>query len=505
MESTLLRQADSTQDMLKPDTTLSMTQRKACFRIYDLPYELECEIVRWVSKDEWGKSSLLNMACVNSYYKNIAGRLFDCFEFDSVQDFGGNLFQDFVKNIMVDDGARAMHMKRLHLNTGWCERSYHTLQNGYSPDADPADLFGFWAMHKMKCLKELSVAYKPDLTFLSTDLPPNLQSLIIRPEGRPGFKFGSKVHLPVVEMKGTVDVSFLPSVLLAPSLRHFDLGGQIIVHEDIVCTDEVPVNQSSIQHLSLSVGNFSDRAMLKLLQIPYGLRALDFTPRSFWDRDPEGRPDHQIVSDPANLPATSTFGDGLASQTATLEKLTLRRAESYWHPSFDEIGPLSDFHALKHLDIDCTMLLGWSHCQHLQAHDDPSSWIPPSSLPALLPPNIETLELRFEDYHNRRRDGSTNRNGKDFILDVLYGLKTASRTLLLALRSVAFNTDSSLPYCPHCRVDSPILDLKEAREVCEAAGDAPFDFKIVNHEIEWAGCCDDENRIKERWCGIETE
>lgn len=217
-----------------------MTQEKACLRLDDLPYELKCEIVRWVSKDGWGKASLIDVACVNSHYSEIARNLFDSFGFDSVQDFGGSLFLDF-KRFMVLDGARAVQMRRLHLNTGWYEQRYYTSENEHSPDTSSANLFGIWAMEKMKRLKELSVAYKSGLSFLSAGTPSDLQSLTVRPEGRPGFKFGRKVYLPIVEMKGTVDVSFLLNVLGAPSLRHFSLGGQTIVHEEIICTDEVPV------------------------------------------------------------------------------------------------------------------------------------------------------------------------------------------------------------------------------------------------------------------------
>lgn len=468
------------------DSTLNTIQTEPYFRLDDLPYELQYEVIKFAGNDGWGRVTLLEIACVNSHYNEIAKKLMNEYEFDNLNDFHGYSFQNFIK-VMTSDTDRAASMRRLALTINWYEYAYYFDESDHSVGLSAADYFGIWSMQAMTGLKELLVVYPRELLFLGCGLPPNLRTLIVRPEGLPGYKFKKESRNPV-ELAGSVHGFFLATALRSKSLKKLDLGGQEVVSEDIISmTEGHPIKESPIEHLKLSVGTFSDEALVNLLQAPRGLRILEFTPPTFEDVSYQDtkRP-WQPGFDPEKLPRTSTFGTALAVQADTLEKLVLRRGDTYWAPTLDLIGSLAHFRVLKHLEIDCTMLLGWHHCSHNRPFDENRA-TRPSALPTLLPPTIETLEIRFEDYHT----GSSK--GACYILGVLRKLMAASRTNLPKLRIVTFDIWDTLHYCIVCEPDeSPTnewntwrtgLSVQWVRFLHLYAKDAPFEFKLRGEQF----------------------
>lgn len=447
------------------NSTITTVQDQACFRLNDLPYELQFEILKHAADDGWGRMTLLDLACVNSHFTEIAIKLMNEYKFNLVTDVDGHIFQKFIKTMIEDDGRRVSRMRRLDLTTNWHEHVYYApwARSGVSS----ADHFGIWAMENMTGLRKLTVAYPRDKVFLNPRLPLKLQTLIVRPTGLPGFQFNGQEQNRV-ELTGTVDAYFLETALRLESLTTLDLGGQAVINEDILLEAEnLPIKTSQIEHLKLTVGNFSDKALLRLLQAPRGLRSFEFTPPTFEDVNyKDAHRQWSSTVSPVGLPLFSTIGTGLTAHAATLESLTLRRCDAHWTQLLTtQLGSLASFHVLKHLDIDCTTLLGWHHCEHLRSRD-PNKPKVPSALKTLLPTSLETLTLRFEDYHNTK---------VGYILELIRELKDARFS---NLRAVTFNLWETFHYCQECEDQAPPFhDIPTWRHVLtEAEGQLLRDF-----------------------------
>lgn len=196
-------------------------------------------------------------------------------------------------------------------------------------------------------------------------------------------------------MDGPLRVDFLPYVLSWPRLRILSLRAVSVWGELglLAFGDTLGINSSPVTDLTLCLGNFTDHAMYNLLRIPRALRSFTYIPPTSEDvRDPWA---HGSSAD--MLPKTSQIASALLMHSETLERLTIARAGSYWNERMDNFGSLRQFTALRYLEIDATMILGWEHCEHQVLADDEvfsevrtvSAW----DFAASLPTSLESLTV----------------------------------------------------------------------------------------------------------------
>lgn len=419
------------------DHSTKMTPSEQTSLLGDLPTELVCKIV---SKLE--PSGCTEFALTNSHCSELArGQILSKYSYSSNKDLGSSELRNFFDALQADGGGRAWRLKDLQLRNEWFDKLDEYTDRSESARDRMIDELGTWLMRNCIGLRRLHVAYHQGLNFFRT-IPPKLQELAVRSRGYAETEFRRNL-IEEIEYVGELQISFLPTALRSTSLTTLDIGAETIVNDDLLAEDlNVPVSESNLEHLLMKVGNFNDKATVKLLRAPRNLRSFHFSPINRVDLTQSDA----LIGSPwtdqertQNLPTMSVIGEALQPHQNCLEELTILRGHSHWHPKMDRIGTLADFRSLKYLNISIGTLLGYNHCQH---HHSPSYGLPtrPENISNLLPSNLETLELFHDEHHH-------DRNGASFFLSIIESLIKAS-SRFQRLRRVILS--AAQPYCQAC-------------------------------------------------------
>lgn len=329
----------------------------------------------------------------------------------------------------------AEHLHTLSL-TRWnhlfdYEVQYQTLFRREKEGTILADRLGKLLLPPNSNVRILDLDYPSSCKFLDRPFSV-LESAIIRPIA--GIHPGGRMVYPLA---GSLNVSFIPRLLLSPRLKYLDVSSVDIEGDVKILEMDTKARSSSVKVLKMSVGNFSDDALLCLLRMPEALVELEFQPTT------DGDLSTNSGSDPANLPKISTLGKVLRFQANTLQTVRLTRGNWYWNANLDQIGTLKDLLSLRELKLDASMLLGWNHCRHHQT-DEQTVARSPYEVAECLPDNIEILELILDDYH-------WERNKSGYVLLILQSLY-ANGARLCKLGHVTMKL-GHLPYCDQCDSD----------------------------------------------------
>lgn len=455
------------------------------FRLDDLPLELIRNILSHLQRHE-----LLEVASVNiGYYELAMEHMLTRYEYNRNEDVSGYDMRCFMCALTAYDVSRVWCLEDLCLRNDWYDKFDENEYKGHRNVYDVANRIGKWLMWEATGLKRLHVAYHPELYFLEEGLPPKLEELVVRPEGRPECEWKHS-YSDEIEFAESLNLHFLPSVLKSTSLKRLDIGAETVVNEEaLTLANDVPVAESSIEHLVMKVGNFNDKAMAQLLRAIEGLKTFHFSPvireeLSNCERF-LGFP-WMTTSAIEDLPTISVMGTSLQQHAETLEELTIVRGFSFWHRKIDTIGSLASFTALRYLNINIGTLLGWNHCEHNDFTGETSS-IGPFTLASLLPPNLEILELSHDQHHSAR-------NGTKYFLDIINGL-IADSSRLRNLKKVILG--GTMPYCEECGIDDSwrgivippvrthLMSIQESRKIKEAVKEATFEFFSRHDGIYW--------------------
>ncbi len=151
----------------------------------------------------------------------------------------------------------------------------------------------------------------------------------------------------------------------------------------------IPLGTSPLTDIVLRLGEVDEEAISMILQVPRALGSFICWP-----------PGSGTGWDPDRLPKTSMISAALQRHAPTLRHLALRRADFHWKEKFDLFGSLSHFCALKSLEIDATMLLGWTHCDCVRSGSTrrklAAKPADPLTLGSMLPASIEKATIRID-------------------------------------------------------------------------------------------------------------
>lgn len=418
-------------------------------QLQDLPIEI---LVNIFEDDNQGREPFLSrIVCTNSFFRDLAlpiiRRTFEYYGSRNDDYYGWELagfVKSFVKCPELQEGLRSLVLYNWYRTTRHIEA---VLEDVVPPQvgwkfASKIPAFLVWNSVK---LEKLQIEYPyvpggPQFRFLD-GVHPSLHSLTVLP-----CCLGIQIWRPKVYLEhplhGTIDIDFLPHMLLSPKLTDLTIKARNIINDNEEALSGMPRRTSSVKHLSLQIGNMTDAALRLLVNAPESLISFDFQPTTASDvYFPDSASTPYFGSRVEDLPSTSTIGIALRRHFDTLECITLRRGGLWWHPNLDKIGTLRDMKRLRELEIEASLLLGFNHCQHIINLDIETSY-PASSLASLLPASLQNLTLYLDDQHHAR-------NGGDYVRQIIEGIINDLERLANLFTNIGVCAGND-PYCEEC-------------------------------------------------------
>lgn len=308
------------------------------------------------------------------------------------------------------------------------------------------DTLGTYLCQQAPNLRVLDIEYPPGSTFLNF----SSQSIEVL-RVRPNFDSWKNLEPQTLQsdrypIDGMLSLDFVEHVLTWPRLRELQVEATTTFPGDFQPRQGNQIDNiycGNLSRIVLRLGMLDLRTVTMLIQRSTALKEFIYIPPTSEDTPDEW----DLGSVAEDLPEFAMLTVALQSYAPTLEKLVMSRAGSFWDINSDTIGPLTEFKALKYLQIDVAMLVGWDHCSHILSGyhrlDGQTPLFLPSTLGSLLPTSLEHLVLLTE----MGTGTDLQRIIATFAVSLAADVKAGQ---LPNLRNLQIQTSKSA-YCQQCR------------------------------------------------------
>lgn len=297
-----------------------------------------------------------------------------------------------------------------------------------------------------------------DIIKYAVECMPNLKDLSIEHAVRPYLFSGGPQMLETlwlgdqIDGDGGVHIDMLQPMLALPRIKDVAIMAARLNEDSLLAMlqeAEPKVSFSTVESLTIWVGNISLTILRYLLEAPIILKEFFFGPYSYSGLE-QGL--WGLLSGYTHeLPSISTIVSLLERHKDTVITLEIDRGLGYWDTSLNITNSLRSWSKLQDLSISLDVLLGWNHCEHHRGWATTS--IPrPAKFASLLPATLKKLSLSLEDHHHMR-------NGRDYLYTALKSIVNDKLRLNELQRiSICLRPAKRAKYCAQCDAISEELD-----------------------------------------------